>query len=400
MVHCSHRLEELRNRGLYASDAAQSLWNRAYEHVLRAQGNDPYWHGVFGGLYAPHLRLSAQRNLSLAESCADEVERSLTGLARTVVAVTDFDCNQEDEIYISAQNFSALFDPNDGATLQFLDFKPCSMDVINTLRRRKEAYHQKIAGAQENVHVREGIQTIHEGRFAKEPDLQRALIYDPYLRNCFRVACFPSSREFDDFATSALGVDLELAAGRYSLTGAPSLFSPRPSNHPPPFQQISVDDLIFKSIGSRSSPKLRKRFKFYNPETEALEIACRVDLEWGAVEGEERKIGIELAFNLLAPYETDRYFVLGEKKEPLKWQGACQGLDEVALVDEYQKIRIAIKVPEPTTWWITPLNAIAQSEDGFELIYEGSAILPHWRYDPGKQKTFHTWVSVRVSRLG
>jgi 4-alpha-glucanotransferase len=72
----------------------------------------------------------------------------------------------------------------------------------------------------------------------------------------------------------------------------------------------------------------------------------------------------------------------------------------VALVDEYQKIRIEVKVPGPTTWWITPLNAVAKSEDGFELIYEGSAILPHWRIETGKQKTYHTWVSVRVSRVG
>ncbi|MBZ5552697.1 MAG: DUF1926 domain-containing protein [Acidobacteriia bacterium] len=399
MVHCSHRLEELRNRGLYASDAALSLWNRAYDHLLRSQGNDPYWHGVFGGLYAPHLRLSAQRNLSMAESCADEVERSLTGLTRTIVEVVDFDCDQEDEIYISAQNFSALFDPNDGATLQYLDFKPCSMDIINTLRRRKEAYHQKIASAGENIPLREGIQTIHERPFATQPHLQRELIYDPYLRNCFRVVCFPSSREFDDFATASLGMDLELAAGRYSLAPAPPLFPAKPNIHPLLAHPISVDDLIFKSIDGKSSPQVRKRFKFSGPEAEGLEIACRVDLEWGKAEAEEKKVGIEMAFNLLAPDETDRYFVLGKRKEPLKWQGCCEDLDEVALVDEYQKIRIEIKVPEPTTWWITPLNAIAQSEDGFELIYEGSAILPHRRFNPGKQKAFHTWVTVRVTRL-
>ncbi|MBZ5536546.1 MAG: DUF1926 domain-containing protein [Acidobacteriia bacterium] len=400
MVRCSHRLEELRNRGLYAHDEALSLWNRAYDHLLRSQGNDPYWHGVFGGLYAPHLRLSAQRNISAAESLADEVEHSLTGFVRTVVEVTDFDCDQEDEIYISAQNFSALFDPNDGATLQFLDFKPCSMDVINTLRRRKEAYHQKIAGAGENLVLRDGIQTIHERPLAKQPHLERALTYDPYPRNCFRVICFPSSREFDDFATTALGDDFELAAGRYSLAFAPPLSSPRPTNNPLLSHPISVDDLIFRSLGSKSTPKVRKRFKFISPEAEALEIACRVDMEWGKAEAEEKKIGMELAFNLLAPDEADRYFVLGKRNEPLSWQGCCEDLDEVALVDEYQKIRIGIKVPGPTTWWITPLNAVAQSEDGFELIYEGSAILPHWKFDSAIQKTFHTWVTVRVTRLG
>ena len=30
-------------------------------HLYKAQSNDPYGHGVFGGLYLPHLRTSAMR---------------------------------------------------------------------------------------------------------------------------------------------------------------------------------------------------------------------------------------------------------------------------------------------------------------------------------------------------
>ncbi|MCJ7797539.1 MAG: DUF1925 domain-containing protein, partial [Thermoleophilia bacterium] len=39
----------------------------AWDHVLRAQCNDPYWHGVFGGLYLPHLRQAAYADLLTAE---------------------------------------------------------------------------------------------------------------------------------------------------------------------------------------------------------------------------------------------------------------------------------------------------------------------------------------------
>src|SRR5256712_6649815 len=34
--------------------------------IGRAQCNDAYWHGVFGGLYLPHLRAAIWRNLALA----------------------------------------------------------------------------------------------------------------------------------------------------------------------------------------------------------------------------------------------------------------------------------------------------------------------------------------------
>ena len=38
-------------------------YQRAYDHVLRAQSNDGYWHGVFGGLYLSHLRQSVYSKL-------------------------------------------------------------------------------------------------------------------------------------------------------------------------------------------------------------------------------------------------------------------------------------------------------------------------------------------------
>ena len=38
--------------------------------IGRAQCNDAYWHGVFGGLYLPHLRDAIWRNLAAAEAGA------------------------------------------------------------------------------------------------------------------------------------------------------------------------------------------------------------------------------------------------------------------------------------------------------------------------------------------
>ena len=43
---------------------------KALTHLLRAQCNDAYWHGIFGGLYAPHLRTALWRELVRAETIA------------------------------------------------------------------------------------------------------------------------------------------------------------------------------------------------------------------------------------------------------------------------------------------------------------------------------------------
>ena len=43
----------------------------AETHLLRSQCNDAYWHGVFGGVYSPHLRTAPWRALVEAEAIAD-----------------------------------------------------------------------------------------------------------------------------------------------------------------------------------------------------------------------------------------------------------------------------------------------------------------------------------------
>ncbi len=52
----------------------------AEKHLLRAQCNDAYWHGVFGGVYAPHLRTELWRELVRAETLLDELARRADGL--------------------------------------------------------------------------------------------------------------------------------------------------------------------------------------------------------------------------------------------------------------------------------------------------------------------------------
>ena len=52
------------------SKAADEL-AQARDLLHRAQCNDAYWHGIFGGLYAPHLRTEISRNLIRAEAIAD-----------------------------------------------------------------------------------------------------------------------------------------------------------------------------------------------------------------------------------------------------------------------------------------------------------------------------------------
>ena len=102
--------------------------------IGRAQCNDAYWHGVFGGLYLPHLRDAIWRELARAEG---ELRRG-KGLAWEVL---DFDADGHPEIWVHSESFSALVSPARGASVEEYTFFAAGINYANVLTRRREAYH-------------------------------------------------------------------------------------------------------------------------------------------------------------------------------------------------------------------------------------------------------------------
>ncbi|HSA56932.1 MAG TPA: alpha-amylase/4-alpha-glucanotransferase domain-containing protein [Gemmatimonadaceae bacterium] len=102
--------------------------------IGRAQCNDAYWHGVFGGLYLPFLRSAIWEQLALAEESLRKGE-SLT--CETV----DVDCDGNDELWIHSGAYSAIVSPHRGGAVEELTRFATRENLANTLTRRREAYH-------------------------------------------------------------------------------------------------------------------------------------------------------------------------------------------------------------------------------------------------------------------
>ena len=102
--------------------------------IGRAQCNDAYWHGVFGGLYLPILRNALWRQLAIAEG----VLRRGEPLGYEVL---DLDLDGFDEIWIHSAHFSALVSPRRGGAVEFLVHFASEANLGDTLTRRREAYH-------------------------------------------------------------------------------------------------------------------------------------------------------------------------------------------------------------------------------------------------------------------
>src|SRR4029077_19053784 len=90
MLHASETVRRLR-RSRRQSKAFRQAVEEAATLVLRSQCHDAYWHGIFGGLYAPHLRTELWRALVRAEKLAGAASHRKRAYAE--VAKLDFEAD-------------------------------------------------------------------------------------------------------------------------------------------------------------------------------------------------------------------------------------------------------------------------------------------------------------------
>jgi len=151
--------------------------------IGRAQCNDAYWHGVFGGLYLPHLRAAIWRNLALAEG---ELRRG-EGLA---VERLDLDCDGVEELWIHSDVCSALVSPQRGGAIEEYTVFQQGVNYADVLTRRRESYHEPAPGrGSGEATPTDGTPSIHDleqmVRLQRLPPIDhcdRALLVDRVLR--------------------------------------------------------------------------------------------------------------------------------------------------------------------------------------------------------------------------
>lgn len=103
--------------------------------IGRAQCNDAYWHGVFGGVYLPHLRRAIWRELAAAE-------QRLRGEEDIAFEILDFDLDGHDEICIHSAWSSIVISPARGGAIEILTVFRDGVNYVDVLSRRLEAYHR------------------------------------------------------------------------------------------------------------------------------------------------------------------------------------------------------------------------------------------------------------------
>ncbi|HXY23748.1 MAG TPA: alpha-amylase/4-alpha-glucanotransferase domain-containing protein [Candidatus Acidoferrum sp.] len=354
----------------------------ARDLLLRAQCNDAYWHGIFGGIYAPHLRTDPWRNLIRAEAIAD---RLTPGELVPRVELLDYDADGANELLFTSPESQVLLKPSDGATIAALDFRPAPATLINSILRRPEAYHTRLREAANKPAAGTAV-SIHEQTRVKEPGLERYLRYDRWPRHAFRILIFDPVRTPADYEALELREDPGFAGGVFSVKNSAA--------HE--VELFRSDSLLLHGKPEASAPKLLliKQFTF-SPAPRGFEVTCEISLKLKALLDAPVAVGIESIINLLAPSEPDRFFETPSGNTNLRFSGALPG-PILRMEDGWQRVRVALHAPLSECFWVEPIETVSESEEGFERVYQGSQILAVWRPPLTTQKSWSARLVWRV----
>jgi len=355
---------------------------QARDLLLRAQCNDAYWHGIFGGIYAPHLRTDPWRNLIRAEAIAD---RETPGALAPRVELLDYDADGANELLFTSLEAQALVKPNDGGTIAALDFRPAAATLVNSILRRPEAYHTRLREAAGKP-ATGAVASIHEQTRVKEPGLERFLRYDRWPRHAFRVMIFDPDRTHADYEILELREDAGFAGGVFTVK----------NSAPNEAELFRADSLTLQGKTDSASSKLLllKQYTF-SPATNGFEATCVITLKLKDILEKPVAVGIESVINLLAPTEPDRFFETPLGKKNLRFSGCMPG-PILRMEDGWQRVRVSLHAPLVEEFWVSPIETVSESEEGFERVYQGSQILAVWRPALTTQKTWFTRLVWRI----
>ncbi len=332
------------------------------DDIYRAECNCGYWHGVFGGLYLPHLRHALYEHLLKAEAGFLKAGGVFPGLV-------DLDADGIREFRLRS-NVIQLFLAEDTGHIREIDWLPANFNVTNYLQRYSESYHEKLAQAQQE---HSGGGSIHDLVLTKEDGLQDKLFVDSYPRQGLVDHFFNTEQTQDSYYRGALQDDLEIHTTRVEQSEAGVTISTEASVH-------------------GCSVFIVKHLELHNDE-----IAIDVSITNQSEQHLSSNYGLEFNFGLLGGDSPDRYYLLdGEHAGHLNTHGDDKNISALSLVDEWDNFKINLGFKTACHLWRAPIETISMSEAGFERVYQASSVLPHWSLDMQSRETVSMGVVLRI----
>ena len=304
------RMQQLSAR---VADLGVGATARMRELLHLAQANDAYWHGLFGGIYLPHLRRAVWNAIVELEALLDEVTpRGLT--------ILDLDFDGFDEIFLGNGTLQAVIRDDGLGAIHELDAYRLRHNFGDTLARRPEHYYRKIRdhGAPHGEHHGAGIASAHDRVNFRHPVSPEDLIADDVARVLF----------------------VDRHNGQPVRYGKPSV-------------QGSRVGFLAKGIGKAISIDGNRLRVEYKLDGAATPMETQINLAMPSCDG-----------------FLGRYLVDGKVPGGLGESFIWEGIKTLTLEDGVLRGRVVLTCSAPATIHAAPHKTVSQSEDGFEKIMQ------------------------------
>ncbi|RLF65595.1 MAG: 4-alpha-glucanotransferase [Thermoplasmata archaeon] len=291
---------------------------KAKMYVLRAQCNDAYWHGIFGGVYLPHLREAIWRNLIAAH---DHV-------ARGRIYVRDIDIDGHVEILYERPKYFAVLKPSYGGALIELSSRKKLYNYVDVLSRHREHYHE-ISTTAAPQDEGGGLESIHEIKKKIPEEIRKELFYDNRRRYLFQEHLIGSDTTLEDvYSGRVMGIG-ETYARKYDVENIDA-------------KQVTL------SLSSDVA-YIKKTYVFTKQDVLIVDYYIKP------------KISGMLLIELNVGVHAKKEFVYEEDH-----------IDKV-VIDDQVFGRLLVELSEESILWRYPIKTLSQSESGWDFIQQGAS---------------------------
>ena len=302
--------------------------------LYQAQANDAYWHGLFGGLYLPHLRRALYAAMIELESHLDR------SAARPESYQEDLDCDGLMELFLHNDTVQAVVNLDGTATLRELDHYFLKHNFVDTLRRQAEHYRRKIQAGEAGEAGSGGIASAHDRVSFKSVIVPSDLALDQHGKGLFHEKLYPSH------------IGYETVDPHYSLVSE--------GNRNLIFTAETYGGTLYKEmqLGKNS---FNVNYSFDRAMRGVLEIELNVSMP--SCDG-----------------PAGRYWFQGECPGGFGQNHKFSGLTELTLEDDVLLGSLVLHSNRPLTLTARPFFTVSQSEAGFEKIMQAVTLVMHYSF--------------------
>ncbi|MCX8095107.1 MAG: DUF1925 domain-containing protein [Caldisericia bacterium] len=252
-----HESNKMHKRMLFMRELVNTNNEKIYKNVLKSQCNDAYWHGIFGGLYLPHLREAIFKEILEGEN------KFLKGKE---IKILDYNKDGYDEIILLNDKIKIFIHRLGGKVLEF-DY--LNKNISDVITRYEEIYHDKLFERTETHEENSGIKTIHETFILKDKDALNYLKFDNYYKENFLIHFLDNEDDLEKSHPYNSLLNFEIKENKINLNNPEINLEYKFSN----------SSLYFSITCDKLSNLLALEFNFYFPEDryELIDDGIKID---------------------------------------------------------------------------------------------------------------------------